>query len=295
MKVLFQDNGLNGLFAVKEDGWKNGILLSCPLEQLDDLCAQEEMERPGIFLSLTPDGVSIDCWQGVSHYIDMLNYSCSSRLEDGFRSGERVVLLTTEGRSFSTAGIDYLAMALKEKAKECGTLSQEGSEKTKKHKIEKFEKVALDQYLEEALFVMEFMGINAFSKRKSQMPISSVPTVSLKTEALAFLKNKGVDFGARYVSYAKMQTGKEEFWNNARAESIVAPWVLVLNNQIKRKLYVLEIPAKAFETSKVPQKGKVLLRSDKPYYLDLHLDSSSLVDNKSAIDFSRYVTATFDY
>lgn len=294
LKVLFYGKGLDGVLAIKEDGWKNGTILTCPIEEISELRAQEEAIRPGIGILISSNEVLIGRWFNLEEYGNSESDCVNCHVAD-HGDWERIVILTMEDNSFRGAAFEYLMARLRKIAKECGTLSTKSPEIMAKHEPDKFEKAALDQYLEGALFILGFMGIDVFRKRKDAPFIPDAPALLLKSEALSYLKAKGVDFGAKYVSYARRQMNKKEFWNNARASEIDAPWVLALNDQLKRRLYVLEIPAMAFETTKFPQKGKILLRSDKPYYLDLHIDAVSLVDDKSGIDFSRFVTRTFDY
>ena len=297
MKLLLQDGTLEGLLTVEDSSWNNGTFLSCPRENIANLLSQDEVNRYGVYLLLSDSKVYV----GQSTQL-------KQRIEQhilGKDWWQRVIVLTTKTDSLNKSDIDYLESVLIEKSILCGTLDSDNKNKGNKQKVDKFRKAELDEFLDEALFILEFIGVNVFSKNansKQTTIISTIKPISSdeveirsKSEVRSFLKSNGIKLNTKYVSYAKLQDKTNYFWNNARVEEASNPWTLVLNNQIKKIIYVLEIPSDSFEFSEYPENGKICLRKDKQYYMDLNINGNTFVDRKSSIDFSKFITNEIKY
>lgn len=76
---------------------------------------------------------------------------------------ESVVILTTKDDSLTHSDIDYLESVLNDKAFKINCLDCDNKNKGSNLKVSKFQKVVLDHYLEEALFLMQLIGITVFS------------------------------------------------------------------------------------------------------------------------------------
>lgn len=297
MKLLLQDGTLEGLLTVEDSSWNNGTFLSCPRENINNLLAQEEVNRYGVYLLLSDSKVYV----GQSTQL-------KQRIEQhilGKDWWQRVIVLTTKTDSLNKSDIDYLESVLIEKSIICGTLDSENKNKGNKQKVDKFRKAELDEFLDEALFILELIGVTVFSKgiaKKQSTIIPTIKTISTeeiemrnKSEIISFLKSKGFSIKTNYISYAKRQDKSDYFWNNARAEETKNKWTLILNNQVEKVIYVLEIPAHSFEFSTIPESGKICLRKDKQYYMDLNINAKTLIDRKSCIDFSKFMTNKIKY
>lgn len=297
MKLLLQDGTLEGLLTVEDSSWNNGTLLSCPRDNIESLLSQNEVNRYGVYLLLSESKVYV----GQSTQL-------KQRIEQhilGKDWWQRVIVLTTKTDSLNKSDIDYLESVLIEKSVICGTLDSENKNKGNKQKVDKFRKAELDEYLDEALFILELIGVTVFSKVKTKKQNTIIPSIKAipaeeleircKSEVLSFLKSNGIIIKTKYVSYAKLQDKTDCFWNNARAEETGKDWTLVLNNQMKKTIYVLEIPANSFEFSESPESGKICLRKDKQYYMDLNIDAKKFIDKKSSIDFSKFIVNKIRY
>lgn len=297
MKLLLQDGTLEGLLTVDDSSWNNGTFLSCPRENIESLLSQDEVNRYGVYLLLSESKVYV----GQSTQL-------KQRIEQhilGKDWWQRVIVLTTKTDSLNKSDIDYLESVLIEKSVICGTLDSENKNKGNKQKVDKFRKAELDEYLDEALFILELIGVTVFSKVKTQKQSTIIPSIKAipaeeleircKSEVISFLKSNGIIIKTKYVSYAKLQDKTDCFWNNARAEETGKDWTLVLNNQMKKTIYVLEIPANSFEFSESPESGKICLRKDKQYYMDLNIDAETFIDKKSSIDFSKFIMNKIRY
>ena len=220
MKLLLQDGTLEGLLTVEDSSWNNGTFLSCPRENINNLLAQEEVNRYGVYLLLSDSKVYV----GQSTQL-------KQRIEQhilGKDWWQRVIVLTTKTDSLNKSDIDYLESVLIEKSIICGTLDSENKNKGNKQKVDKFRKAELDEFLDEALFILELIGVTVFSKGTAKKQSTIIPTIKTisteeiemrnKSEIISFLKSKGFSIKTNYISYAKRQDKSDYFWNNARAE-----------------------------------------------------------------------------
>ena len=297
MKLLLQDGTLEGLLTVEDSSWNNGTFLSCPRENIKNLLEQDEVNRYGVYLLLSDSKVYV----GQSTQL-------KQRIEQhilGKDWWQRVIVLTTKTDSLNKSDIDYLESVLIEKSIICGTFDSENKNKGNKQKVDKFRKAELDEFLDEALFILELIGITVFSKTPTKKQATIIPTIKAipteeiemrnKSEIISFLKSNGIALATKYVSYAKRQDKSDYFWNNARVDEAENGWTLILNNQVRKEIYVLEIPAHSFEFSDVPENGKICLRRDKQYYMDLNISAKTFVDKKSSIDFSKFIKHKITY
>lgn len=235
MKLLLQDGTLEGLLTVEDSIWNNGTFLSCPRENIANLLLQDEVNRYGVYLLLSDSKVYV----GQSTQL-------KQRIEQhilGKDWWQRVIVLTTKTDSLNKSDIDYLESVLIEKSILCGTLDSDNKNKGNKQKVDKFRKAELDEFLDEALFILELIGVTVFSKNASSKQTTIISTIKpissdeveirSKSEVRSFLKSNGIKLNTKYVSYAKLQDKTNCFWNNARVEEASNPWTLVLNNQIR--------------------------------------------------------------
>lgn len=298
MKLLLQDGNLEGLLTVEDSSWNGGTLLSCPRDKIDSLLKQDESNWYGVYLLLASNKVYVGQSTMLSHRIKQHIL--------GKDWWERAIILTVKDNSFTKSDIDYLEGVLIDKAVNCGTFDTDNQKSGNPQKVDKFRKAELDEYIDEALFILQLIGVNVFSKikKKNQNFIPTIPTSSDeeieirgKGEVIKYLQSKGIKFTGKYVSYAKRQEKKTTFWNNAKADEISKPWILILNNQIDKEIIVLSFPANAFDVTQDtnPVKGKVCRRKDKAYYMDLNIDSGTFVDKKSDLDFSKYISHRIKY
>ena len=106
--------------------------------------------------------------------------------------------------------IDYLEYVLIECAFAIDKLDCDNKKKGNPPKVDKFRKVILDQYLNEALFLMQLVGITVFSegkeKRDGKWAAPTAPLINTmdvttrlslgkraKAEAIQFIKNRGIE------------------------------------------------------------------------------------------------------
>lgn len=298
--TLYLENGtLDGLVNISEsDGWDfGGELYSCPRNKLDELLNDDSVNKVGVYLLLS------DSYVYVGQATDLKSRIKQHKLSKDW--WERVILLTSKKDELNQSHITYLESTLIKKAIECGTSDIENKTKGNKHNLDKYEMKLLDQFLEETYFILELIGIavfakNPFKKSKNTVlpPIPSTTEnekeLRMKRETFEFLKEQGITVG-RETTYAKLQEKKNLFWANPKTEFLKENWMLVLNNQISKILYVFYVPKYSFNCSLRNDGKSLLMRKDKPYYIDLNIDCNSFIDVRSKISFKEYIIHTIKY
>lgn len=293
---LYLHNGtLNGLTYVSEsDGWDlGGILYSCPRDSVDILLNDDSCDKYGVYLLISSDKVYVGQSTDLKKRIEQHKI--------GKDWWEKVILLTSKNDELNQSYITYLESELIVKAKSCGTLDCENKTDGNKNNLDKFTKILLDQYLEEALFILELIGVDVFKKGTKQSIIRSIPVNSeekiemrAKGEVLQFLENKGIKIG-KTRCYAKYQEKKNLFWANPLVEYTKKEWWIILNDQVDKEIHILKVPANTFETCYPTKKGKLVVRKDKPFYIDLNLYKDTYIDKRTGCDFSKFLVNTIKY
>ena len=290
------DGTLDGLLTVQDSKWQNGQLFSCPRDNVAKLLENESTRSFGVYLLLSRKqvyvGQSTDLRQRIEQHII------------GKEWWERVIMLTTTDDSFDHTSIDYIESVLIEKSITAGTLDSENKNKGNKPKVDPFKKAVLDEYIEEALFILELIGVDVFSTKKNNnfsgieiipnSPTQEQLDLRQKSEVITYVKSKGTKLH-KYVTYAKRQVGKKVFWNNGQVSALQDDWSFILNDQFKKIIFVLDVPKNAFQSIDSSAPNFIFTRNDKKYYMDLNLDSETFKDKRSGADFSPYITKQFSY
>lgn len=183
IKLLLYDGTLKGVIRA-DSSWHSGELYSAPRESADDLISSEALissdghSKFGVYLLLSEDvvyvGQSSDLSKRIKQHIIGKDW------------WESVVVLTTSNDSLTRSDIDYLESVLISKASQNNQLDCDNKNRGNNPKVDPFRKSTLDQYLDEALFLMRLIGISVFgevsksNKKKSKTALISVDTVSHK-------------------------------------------------------------------------------------------------------------------
>lgn len=299
INLLLNDGTLKGVMSMEDSSWNKGELYSAPRESVDALISSDACSQYGVYLLLSEDMV----------YVGQAS-DLSKRIKQhlmGKSWWERVVVLTTSDDSLNRSDIDYIEAKLISKATETGRIDCENKTMGNKQKVTKFRKVELDQYMEEALFLLELIGINVFCEkeakpaptvRKSLIPAivncsSKQIEIREKREAIEFLAENGIFVGKNF-NYAKRQKDKGEFWLNPRTIALEQEWELVLNNQFRNEIIFIRVPANVFEIYSGEGQG-LRVRSDRPYQIDLNINEDSFTDRRSKYEFKDYIVERIKY
>jgi len=292
VKLLLTDGTLEGqIDIIDEDSICE--LLSSPRNQIEIFLQKPETDASGIYLLLSQNKVYVGQAANLKSRINQHII--------GKNWWERVVILTTKDNSFDHADIDYLESVFIEKSFNRDTLDSENKNKGITQKINKFRQPILDKYVQEALFLLQLIGVTVFSTQKKGGLLQAVPHKSqqeielrCKGEVAAFLKGKGVIIGDNF-SYTAVNDKNGLYWINPKVECVDSDWVIALNDQKVKQIKVLRVPKHSFALSKETQKGYLLIRKDRPAVLEIKIEAKNLTEKRTGCDFSPFVTETISY
>jgi len=292
INLLLYEGDLEGVISIEDSSWNSGELYSAPRDSVSELLETDACKKYGVYLLLSKTMVYVGQSSDLSKRITQHTV--------GKDWWESVVILTTKDDSLTHSDIDYLESVLIDKAFKIDRLDCDNKNKGNNPKVSKFRKVWLDQYLEEALFLMQLIGITVFSDKKNGTLINTIDTKTklalgkrAKNDAITYLEEKGITVGKK-MTYAVKQQGKDEFWANPKKNLLEQEWWLVLNNNETMELVVIKIPAKAITISQ-DGVGGLIVRPDKPDRLDLYINTVTFKDRKSDVDLSQYVVKKVKY
>lgn len=306
IKLLLEDGTLKGVMSIVDSFWNSGEMYSAPRESIDSLLSSDACKKAGVYLLLSEDkvyvGQSSDLEKRIKQHIV------------GKVWWERVLVLTTSDDSLNRVDIEYLEHFLIDKAEDSGRLVTDNKKRGNNAKVDRFRKTELKQYLDEALFLLELIGVNVFSKEenktnykktskrkktapksKKQITKKSVSEKSIliqsKKDAITFLEEKGV-YLRDTVNYAKINNNSQ-FWINPSLNVVSKDWELILNNMFSKKLYYLFIPADSFNING-DDDNSLSIRKDKNC-IDIHIIEETFIDRDSHCDFSKYIVKQWKY
>lgn len=298
INLLLNDGTLKGVISMEDSSWNKGELYSAPRESVDALVLSDACSKYGVYLLLSEDMVYVGQASDLSKRIKQHTI--------GKSWWERVVVLTTSDDSLNRSDIDYIEASLISKASKIGRLDCDNKTMGNKQKVSKFREVELEQYLEEAMFLLELIGITVFCQSVNKKASEKSTLLSMiknstqeqteireKKEAIAFLFENGIIVG-KNVNYAKRQNDRTEFWLNPKIYAPDKDWDLILNDQFKNEIVVLHVPARTF-AMRIDGGQGFYPRPDKPDRIDLNIIADTLVDRRSKYDFSVYEVKRIKY
>jgi len=297
IKLLLYEGDLTGVIKLEDDSWTySGVLYNAPRDSVDNLLVTDACKRAGVYMLLSKNKVYVGKSTDLSRRINDHLFG-----KDWWTS---VLVLTSAPGKLSPTGISYLEATLIEKARKLDCLDCDNKNKGDSTPPEEFEKVALDQYLEEALFYMELIGINVFNEDKRKQGnlfnIGDVATrlsygKKAKADAIKFLKDKGIILPPNNdINYATKQPDNKECWVNPLTTQLDKNWVLILNNTMKGELIILTIPVGTFHLLDSTGEG-LRTRADKENQINLKINLETLIDKASGTDFSPFLTERVRY
>ena len=301
ISILLKNGKLDGIINMESSSWNSGELYSSPRESVNELLKTDACKKYGVYLLLSTDkvyiGQSTDLLSRIKQHIIGKNW------------WERVIILTTSNDSLDHADIDYLEAKFIELAEKNQHLDCDNRTKGNKIKVTKFRQVHLEEYLSEALVLLELIGVELFSKHhvvktSNQNDQLKIETIKAKTknsidirnkrETLQYLNEKGFSFNKKACTYARLGD-KGLFWMNPRVEYVDENWDIILNNQIDNEIIIIHIPKNTFKAVSASSDDGLLIRKDKPYQLDITISNDDLTDTRSKINFSRFTIDRLHY
>ncbi len=159
INMLLYDGSLEGVIRIEDSNWNAGELFSSPRESVADLLKTGACNKYGVYLLLSADmvyvGQSSDLAKRLTQHMSGKDW------------WESAVIITTKDDSLNRSDIDYLENVLIEKAFALKKLDSDNKKSGNPPKVDVFRKVFLGQYLDEALFLMQLIGIKVFADPKS--------------------------------------------------------------------------------------------------------------------------------
>lgn len=309
IKLLLTNGSLSGLLMAELLKWE-GILFASPRESYFLLSNEPESKYWGVYLLVSEDKV----------YIGQAN-DLLRRISEHDKSKdwwEKVVLLTTKDNSLNRSDIDYLENKLIGIASSMGSLEMSNIQTGNTAKVSRYRETELIDFLEGGLLLLELIGIKVFVKYRKSIYINEKKASMInrlfedkkasiinkdkddysfnKGKAIEFLKkNHGIEMADGNVSFASLQVKKMSYWANPHVDFLENRWYIILHNQLLKELTILEIPPKTFSTNLYLTDRKLIVRSDKPYYVDLHINQTDFIDSRSKCDFSLYIKKVVRY
>ena len=174
IKMLLYDGSLNGVMNISDSAWESGKMYSAPRESIGDLVSRADCKKYGVYLLLSDQQVY------VGQASDLERRTRQHLTDKDWWT--QVILMTTKDDSFNASDIDYLESRLIYLAGEAGKSDSDNKKRGNPQKVDEFRQAELEQYLEEALFLLELIGVKAFKKneRKPRKSNSrSAPTVTM--------------------------------------------------------------------------------------------------------------------
>ena len=159
INMLLYDGSLGGVIRIEDSNWNAGELFSAPRESVSEMIDTGACNRYGVYLLLSANkvyvGQSSDLAKRISQHIAGKDW------------WESVIILTTKDDTLNRSDIDYLEYVLIEKANAIQNLDSDNKKSGNPPKVDIFKKTLLNQYLEEALFLMQLIGIRVFAPVKT--------------------------------------------------------------------------------------------------------------------------------
>lgn len=158
INMLLYDGSLSGVIRIEDSTWNSGELFSAPRDSASALMETGACNRYGVYLLLSQEkvyvGQSSDLARRITQHLT------------GKEWWESVIILTTRDDTLNRSDIDYLEYVLIEKAFAIQKLDCDNKKSGNPPKVDIFKKTLLNQYLEEALFLMQLIGVRVFSPEK---------------------------------------------------------------------------------------------------------------------------------
>ena len=278
VKLLLKDGTLNGRIYAENSNWNPGVLCVYPRSQINDFFESKNCKYYGIYLLISENmvyvGQSSDLSKRIKQHLDGKDW------------WDKVAILTTSDNSLNRSDIDYLESVLISKAVKTGRLSSDNKNKGNKKKIDTIRKCEINRFINEALFMLKMIDIKIFVQKKDTVRIKG------KSAAKKFLAERGIvlnDF-----TWATLSNISDYYWANPKVEYLKQHWDIILNDWNKEELIHMQVPANSFKIIEQGT-GGIYVRTDKPQYLNIHINYNTLVENKCRVDFKPYVVNRYSY
>jgi hypothetical protein len=156
IKMLLYSGSINGVINISNSAWESGKMYAAPRDSIEDLVSRADCKKYGVYLLLSEQLVY------VGQARDLERRTRQHLADKDWWS--QVILMTTKDDSFNASDIDYLESRLIDLAVAAGKSDTDNKKRGNPQKVDEFRQAELEQYLEEALFILELIGIKVFKK-----------------------------------------------------------------------------------------------------------------------------------
>lgn len=163
--MLLYSGSINGVINISNSAWESGKMYAAPRESIEELVSRANCKRYGVYLLLSEQLVY------VGQARDLERRTRQHLADKDWWS--RVILMTTKDDSFNASDIDYLESRLIDLATAAGKSDTENKKRGNPQKVDEFRQAELEQYLEEAIFILELIGIKVFKKDRNTKRVGS--------------------------------------------------------------------------------------------------------------------------
>lgn len=189
INMLLYDGSLEGVIRIEDSNWNAGELFSAPRESVADLLKTGACNKYGVYLLISTDMVYVGQSSDLAKRL--------TKHMSGKDWWESAVIITTKDDSLNRSDIDFLENVLIEKAFALKKLDSDNKKSGNPPKVDVFRKVFLGQYLEEALFLMQLIGIKVFAdskatKKKKAKHAAKKPPIEITIPSILGDASKGI-------------------------------------------------------------------------------------------------------
>lgn len=157
--MLLYSGSINGVINISNSAWESGKMYAAPRDSIEDLVSRANCKRYGVYLLLSEQLVY------VGQARDLERRTRQHLTDKDWWS--QVILMTTKDDSFNASDIDYLESRLIDIATAAGKSDTDNKKRGNPQKVDEFRQAELEQYLEEAIFILELIGIKVFKKNQN--------------------------------------------------------------------------------------------------------------------------------
>ena len=180
IKMLLYDGDLSGVMKISNSAWHSGTMYSAPRNSIEKLIKRDDCKKYGVYLLLSDEQVYVGQARD-------LERRTKQHLADK-DWWETVILMTTSDDSFNASDIDYLESRLIDMAVEAEIADSDNKRRGNPKKVDEFRQVELEQYLDEALLLLQLIGVRAFIKGRANKRSKKKPrmkaSISHQTETM---------------------------------------------------------------------------------------------------------------
>lgn len=287
--MVLEEGSKDGIMSVTDSKWNAGKLYVAPRDKIADVLAMPDSKNFGVYLLLSDEKVYVGKASELKTRV--LQHHAT---KDWWT---KVVMLTTTNNTLDSNQITFLEKELIKISLECNTYDSENNKGGDRYNPNADNIIDAEDYLEQVLDVLDFIGIKVFVKNQKpgmtaivDLNDYTVAYFEKQSNAKQLVSENGVDI-LQGCSYAKL--GSNGLFNIDSQKSLQdSKWQIILNDHRSKKVICIELPP---DTLKVYGFDKFNVRSDDANRFSMKIDPETYIERKSEFDFSKYIIKVIAY